>query len=47
MTTEPKGGQPFESDKVKELISGDELVGRHLNKDLIRFIPQYLNDDAM
>ena len=42
MTTEPKGGQPFESDKVKELISGDELVGRHLNKDLIRFIPQYL-----
>ena len=42
MTTEPKGGQPFESDKVKELISGDELVGRHLNKNLIRFIPQYL-----
>ena len=42
MTTEPKGGQPFESDKVKELISGDELVGRHLNKDPIRFIPQYL-----
>jgi P4 family phage/plasmid primase-like protien len=41
VTTEPKGGQPFESDKVKELISGDELVGRHLNKDLIRFIPQY------
>jgi len=41
ITTEPKGGQPFESDKVKELISGDELVGRHLNKDLIRFIPQY------
>ena len=42
VTTEPKGGQPFESDKVKELISGDELVGRHLNKDLIRFIPQYM-----
>ena len=42
MTTEPKGGQPFESDKVKELISGDELVGRHLNQDPIRFIPQYL-----
>ena len=42
MTTEPKSGQPFESDKVKELISGDELVGRHLNKDLIRFIPQYI-----
>ena len=41
VTTEPKGGQPFESDKVKELISGDELVGRHLNKDLINFIPQY------
>ena len=41
-TTEPKGGQPFESDKVKELISGDELVGRHLNKDLIRFTPQYM-----
>jgi P4 family phage/plasmid primase-like protien len=41
VTTEPKGGQPFESDKVKELISGDELVGRHLNKDIIRFIPQY------
>jgi P4 family phage/plasmid primase-like protien len=42
ITTEPKSGQPFESDKVKELISGDELVGRHLNKDLIRFIPQYM-----
>ena len=42
VTTEPKGGQPFESDKVKELIGGDELVGRHLNKDLIRFIPQYM-----
>jgi P4 family phage/plasmid primase-like protien len=41
VTTEPKGGQAFESDKVKELISGDELVGRHLNKDLINFIPQY------
>ena len=42
VTTEPKGGQPFESDKVKELIGGDELIGRHLNKDLIRFIPQYM-----
>ena len=42
MTTEPKSGQPFESDKVKELIGGDELVGRHLNKDLIRFFAQYL-----
>jgi P4 family phage/plasmid primase-like protien len=41
VTTEPKGGQPFESDKVKELVSGDELTGRHLNKDPITFIPQY------
>ena len=41
VTTEPKGGQPFESDKVKELISGDTLVGRHLNKDPINFSPQY------
>lgn len=40
-TSEPKSGQPFESDKVKELVSGDELTGRHLNKDIIRFIPQY------
>ena len=41
-TTEPKNGQPFETDKLKELIGGDELVGRHLRQDLIRFIPQYL-----
>ena len=42
VTTEPKSGQPFESDKVKELVSGDELTGRHLNKDPISFIPQYM-----
>jgi P4 family phage/plasmid primase-like protien len=42
MTTEPKNGSPFETDKLKELIGGDELVGRQLRKDLIRFIPQYL-----
>lgn len=41
VTTEPKNGQPFESDKVKELVSGDELIGRHLNKDPITFVPQY------
>lgn len=41
-TTEPKNGQPFETDKLKELIGGDELVGRHLRQDLIRFVPQYL-----
>lgn len=41
VTTEPKGGQPFESDLVKELVSGDPLTGRHLNKDPITFIPQY------
>lgn len=41
-TTEPKNGQPFETDKLKELIGGDELVGRHLRENIIRFIPQYL-----
>jgi phage/plasmid-associated DNA primase len=41
-TTEPKNGLGFETDKLKELIGGDELVGRHLRQDLIRFIPQYL-----
>ena len=41
VTTEPKGGQPFESDLVKELVSGDPLTGRHLNKEPITFIPQY------
>lgn len=39
--SEPKNNQPFESDKVKELVSGDPLTCRHLNKDPIQFIPQY------
>lgn len=39
--TEPKNNLPFESDKVKELVSGDPLTGRHLNKDPIQFVPQY------
>lgn len=39
--TEPKNNQPFESDKVKELVSGDPMTCRHLNKDPIQFIPQY------
>lgn len=39
--TEPKNNIPFESDKVKELVSGDPLTCRHLNKDPIQFIPQY------
>lgn len=39
--TEPKNNQPFESDKVKELVSGDPLTCRHLNQDPIQFIPQY------
>ena len=41
VTTEPKGGKPFESDLVKELVSGDPLTGRHLNEEPITFIPQY------
>jgi len=39
--TEPKNNQPFESDKVKELVSGDPMTCRHLNKDPIQFVPQY------
>lgn len=39
--SEPKNNIPFESDKVKELVSGDPLTCRHLNKDPIQFIPQY------
>jgi len=39
--TEPKNNIPFESDKVKELVSGDPLTCRHLNRDPIQFIPQY------
>ena len=39
--TEPKNNQPFESDKVKELVSGDPFTCRHLNKDPIMVIPQY------
>ena len=41
-TTEPKSGKPFETDKLKELIGGDQLVGRQLRQDNMRFIPQYL-----
>jgi putative DNA primase/helicase len=41
ITTEPKGGKSFESDLVKELVSGDFLTGRHLNEEPITFIPQY------
>ena len=40
--SEPKNNIPFESDKVKELVSGDPLTCRHLNKDPIQFIPQYM-----
>jgi P4 family phage/plasmid primase-like protien len=39
--TEPKNNLPFESDKVKELVSGDPFVCRHLNKDPIMVMPQY------
>lgn len=39
--TEPKNNQPFESDKVKELVSGDPFPCRHLNKDPILVSPQY------
>jgi len=39
--TEPKNNQPFESDKVKELVSGDPFICRHLNKDPIMVTPQY------
>lgn len=38
---EPTAGKPFETDRLKLLISGDELTGRMLNKDPIKFIPQY------
>ena len=38
---EPTAGKPFETDRLKLLISGDELTGRMLNKDPIRFVPQY------
>lgn len=41
VTTEIKSSAPLESEIIKELISGDALRGRHLNKDPIEFIPQY------
>ena len=38
---EPTAGKPFETDRLKLLISGDNLTGRMLNKDPITFNPQY------
>ena len=41
VTSEPKSGKPFESDKIKELTGGDELSARNLFQGLFKFFPQY------
>lgn len=41
VTSEPKNNKPMEPDKLKEFIGGDELVGRFLNQNNIKFNPQY------
>lgn len=42
VTTEPKADEPFETDKIKELIGGDTLSARYpYSKKNIKFVPQY------
>lgn len=38
---EPDNKKPIQTDRLKELIGGDNLTGRYLHKDNITFSPQY------